>query len=710
MLFVKLCAAETIGNGQMGMASPLALLLLSSAAPFLSAHVLRVRPDIASAIEEGRPVVALESTIISHGMPFPENLETARAVEELILAHGALPATVAVLDGECCVGLTAEQLERFARLGAGSVSKCSRRDLAAVVARGGHAGTTVSATMLLAHRAGVRVFVTGGIGGVHRGGEASMDVSADLVELGRTPMTVVCAGAKSILDIPRTLEVLETQGVAVIALGADEFPAFFTRSSGVAAPCRLETPLQVARAAAASEALQLQSALLVGAPIPAEAEAEAAAVQQAIEAALDEVAAQGVGGREVTPYLLRRVNEMTAGASLKANIALVKNNAVVGAQVAVHLAALRAADAADATARAEGVREGVGGGEEGPCLAAPPSPPPSFAAHGAAVVIGGAVADLVASPARDTPLLRGTSTPGTLRISPGGVARNIAEALSRLGCPPLFLSALGDDALADLIVAHAEAVLPPLPTGSLLRVAEARTATFTALQDEGGDLCAAVADMEALQSITPEYISHHAAAIGAAPLCVVDANLSPAALACVASLCALHSLPLWLEPVSIVKAAAATSALHASRLLHAATFVSPNEAEAVAMAAALPHAPPPLPSLDERVAAAATALVHAGCAHVLVTRGARGVLWARRGAEGVEVEEVRALEARVVSTRGAGDAFVAGTVWGLLRHSREAIASAEAVRGALVSGLRAAQLTVEHEEAVPPTLVAERLS
>ncbi|EOD10941.1 hypothetical protein EMIHUDRAFT_67520, partial [Emiliania huxleyi CCMP1516] len=275
---------------------------------------LVVHAEVQAAIDAGEPVVALESTIITHGMPYPDNLHTARAVEEAVREAGAVPATVALLDGVCHVGLATEELTRLAQLGRERVAKCSRRDLAAVMARRGHGATTVSATMLLAHLAGVPVFVTGGIGGVHRGGEASMDVSADLTELSRTPVCVVCAGVKSILDIPRTLEVLETNGVAVAALGArlpsaraSEFPAFFTRSSGCAAPLTVANPHEAAALVHASRSLGLSSGTLVAVPIPAKAEAEAGAVQAAIEAALGEAEVAGVQGRELTPYLLARV-------------------------------------------------------------------------------------------------------------------------------------------------------------------------------------------------------------------------------------------------------------------------------------------------------------------------------------------------------------------------------------------------------------------
>jgi len=295
--------------------------------------------EVAAALAAGRPVVALESTIISHGMPFPQNLETALAVEAAIRARGAVPATVAVLSGVCHVGLTAEQLAQLAKLGRAAV-KTSRRDLPLVLARRLTGATTVSGTMLLAHAAGIDVFVTGGVGGVHRGGESSLDVSADLLELGRTPVCVVCAGVKSILDIPRTLEVLETQGVPVAAWQSDDFPAFYTRRSGCRAPARLDSAAEAAAAVAAAQRLGL-AGMLLAVPIPADAEADGAAIEAATAQALDEATAQSVVGAAITPFVLQRVAELTQGASLRANIALILHNARVGADVALALAALR---------------------------------------------------------------------------------------------------------------------------------------------------------------------------------------------------------------------------------------------------------------------------------------------------------------------------------------------------------------------------------
>ena len=652
---------------------------------------LRVRADVRDAIANNRPVVALESTIISHGMPYPKNLEVARAVEAVVRDAGALPCTIAVLDGVCICGLSDDELERFAQLGdAGAVGKVSRRDLAHAVARGAHGGTTVSSTMLLAHAAGIGVFVTGGIGGVHRGGEASMDVSADLVELGRTPVLVVSAGVKSILDIPRTLEYLETQGVAVLALGADEFPAFFSRTSGCAAPLRVDSAAEAAAVAAAQRRLGLASGMLVGVPIPEAAEAEGARVQGAIDAALAEADGAGVRGRDVTPFLLKRVNELTDGASLAANIALIKNNALAGAQIAVALSAMAASPDAPEVA-------GVG---VAPATSAEP-----------VVVIGGVVADLVASPPAGGALLPRTSTPGALALSPGGVARNVAEGLARLGVAARLLSAVGDDALAAMVDAHAAGT--PLQTGDIRRVAGARTATYTAMHDGRGDLASAVADMDVLDQITPDYVGSYAAAIGAAPLCVADANLRADTLVELARMCDGMRTPLWLEPVSIQKGAAAAAALRGAGLLGVVAFTSPNEEEVVAMAAGAPPlegAPPPT---DEAVREAAARLLREGVAHVVVSRGARGVLWAAGDGEGgARFEAFAAEEAAegVASTRGAGDAFAAGAVWRLVQvHAAGGVGGDDAVRAAICSGLRAARLTVEEEGAVSTRLCAELL-
>jgi pseudouridine-5'-phosphate glycosidase len=286
--------------------------------------------EVAAALMAGSPVVALESTLITHGFPYPANVETALAME------AAIPATIGVLQGRITVGLSKGEIEVLAGLGQAGVRKCSRRDLAIVAGLRQYGATTVAGTMIVAHMAGIRVFATGGIGGVHRG--HPHDVSADLIELGRTPITVVCAGAKSILDLPLTLEVLETQGVPVLGYGTDTLPAFYSRSSGLSIDQRVDTPEQVVAIAAARDALSLQHGILVTVPVP---EADALPVEEA-ESAIDEAIrqadAEGIGGKDVTPFVLARVLDLTEGRSQAANIAALVNNARVGAQIARALA------------------------------------------------------------------------------------------------------------------------------------------------------------------------------------------------------------------------------------------------------------------------------------------------------------------------------------------------------------------------------------
>ena len=296
---------------------------------------LHVSLEVSAALAAGRPVVALESTLITHGLPYPANAQTALAMEAAVRESGAVPATIAILAGRITVGLSPAEIERLAALPYGSARKCSRRDLPIAVGLGEDAATTVAGTMIVAHLAGIRVFSTGGIGGVHRG--APFDVSADLLELGRTPVAVVCSGAKSILDLPLTLEVLETQGVPVLGLGTDTLPSFYSRSSGLPVDVSVATVVEAARIVAAARRLGAQHGLLVAVPVPEADELPAAQVETAIQQATAEAAAQGIHGKRVTPFLLGRVAELTGGASRRANTALLVNNARVGGQLAVAL-------------------------------------------------------------------------------------------------------------------------------------------------------------------------------------------------------------------------------------------------------------------------------------------------------------------------------------------------------------------------------------
>ena len=295
-------------------------------------ELIQLSPEVATARSQGRPVVALESTIIAHGMPWPQNLQTAREVEGVIRAEGAVPATIAVIDGRVRIGLADEELQRLAQ--APDAMKLSRRDLPYAIATGRLGATTVAATMICAHLAGIEVFVTGGIGGVHRGGQTSFDISADLQELARTPVAVVCAGAKSILDLALTLEYLETHGVPVLSIGQDNFAAFFTPDSGLRADFRMDDALSQARFIRAKWALGLAGGVVVSNPVPAGQAMPRAEIDALTTQALTEAAQQGIQGKSVTPFLLARIKALTGGRSLATNIALVKHNAAAGARLA----------------------------------------------------------------------------------------------------------------------------------------------------------------------------------------------------------------------------------------------------------------------------------------------------------------------------------------------------------------------------------------
>ncbi len=299
-------------------------------------NYLKLSPEVADALRTGKPLVALESTIISHGMPYPQNVKTAFECERVCRENGAVPATCAIIGGKLCAGLTAEEIDYLGREGA-KVTKASRRDLPLLLAKGMDGATTVAATMIVARLADIKVFATGGIGGVHRHGEDTMDVSADLDELSKTPVCVVCAGAKAILELPRTMEYLETKGVPVIGFGTDELPAFYTAKSGIPLQWRADDPKEVADAIHAAEGLGYDGGMLVTVPIPAEWSMDPDYINGAIDKALKEADEQGVTGKAVTPFLLARIKDITGGSSLEANIQLVFNNVKTAARIAAQL-------------------------------------------------------------------------------------------------------------------------------------------------------------------------------------------------------------------------------------------------------------------------------------------------------------------------------------------------------------------------------------
>lgn len=300
----------------------------------MQSKFLSVSPEVRSALLENRPVLALESTIIAHGMPFPQNVETALQVEQSVRAAGAIPATCAVIEGKLVAGLSLQQIELLGKDGT-KIPKASRRDLAYLLSQGKHGATTVASTMIVAHLAGIRIFATGGIGGVHRGAASTMDISADLQELAQTPVAVVSAGAKSILDIGLTLEYLETMGVPVIGYRTDEFPAFFTQKSGFGVDFRLNSAMEVASLLNTHWAMGLRGGVLIANPVPAEQQMDAEIMEQTIAEALREAERMGVRGKAITPFLLTKIEQLSSGQSLQTNIELVLNNARLGAAIAV---------------------------------------------------------------------------------------------------------------------------------------------------------------------------------------------------------------------------------------------------------------------------------------------------------------------------------------------------------------------------------------
>jgi pseudouridine-5'-phosphate glycosidase len=299
---------------------------------------IHLHPDVAAALRDGEPVVALESTIIAHGMPYPQNTQTARAVEEIVRSNGAVPATIAIIKGKCTVGLTNEELEYFGQ--AKDILKVSLRDMPYVISNGLYGATTVAATMRIAAMAGIKIFVTGGIGGVHRGAENSMDISADLTEMEHTNVAVVSAGVKSILDIGLTLEYLETKGIPVVTLGQAAFPSFYSQTSGFKSPLTIDSPEAIAAMLKVKWDMGLQGSVLIANPVPANQEIPSDIMEEHIVMALDAAQRAGVNGKDITPFLLKYIANHTKGESLEANISLIKNNAAVGAKIAVDLSAI----------------------------------------------------------------------------------------------------------------------------------------------------------------------------------------------------------------------------------------------------------------------------------------------------------------------------------------------------------------------------------
>ncbi|XP_067446326.1 uncharacterized protein zgc:136858 isoform X1 [Thunnus thynnus] len=559
--------------------------------------LFRVHPSVSQALAENRPVVALESTIITHGMPYPHNLSTAKEVEAIVRAEEATPATVGVIDGKIHVGLSSEELDHLARCK--SSMKVSRRDLPYVISKGLSGGTTVSATMIAAHRAGISVFVTGGIGGVHRDGENSLDISADLTELGRTPIAVVSAGVKSILDIGRTLEFLETQGVCVATYGTSKnFPAFFSPQSGFTSPYQVCNPEEAAKLISSTLSLGLQSGVLLAVPIPEEHAAAGQQIEQAIQTAVTEASAKGITGRDVTPFILQKVNVLTEGKSLQANIALIHNNAKVGSQIACALSKEMNKRKLRSTSDHHGKKS-----------------------ESDVVVIGGINVDFIAKGKTQT-LLFGQTNPGSVCQSFGGVGRNIADSLSRLGYKPLFISATGADSHSDAVLNYCK----HMNTSGVARLQDQSTATYCAVITESGELSLGLGDMDVHQQITEHYVSQFEKQLSSATLVCLDGNIPVSTIDYVCSVAKKHNINVWYEPTDSEKACKP----FLSDAWKSLSYSSPNLAELCTMNKTLGiQTPEVLPSSLDEVLSVAVALSRPLLEHLhclVVTLGAHGVL------------------------------------------------------------------------------------
>ncbi|KAJ1823132.1 hypothetical protein LPJ56_003025, partial [Coemansia sp. RSA 2599] len=528
----------------------------SAASKPLSPYI-ELSPSVKRALDNGEPVVALESTIISHGMPYPQNVETARQVEKIVADSGSTPATVALIDGKIHVGLREAELDLLGRAGKSAV-KTSRRDMAAVLSQRLLGATTVSGTMIAAHMAGISVFATGGIGGVHRGAQLTMDISADLTELGRTPVAVVCAGAKSILDLPKTLEYLETQGVPVVVFGKDrEFPAFFSPRSGLMAPWSLETPEEVAGLIKSSLDIGLDSGMVVAVPIPEQHAEKGNAFEQAISAAVRESEISGIVGKESTPFLLKRVAELTGGSSLAANIALVKNNATVASHIAKSLAGMNRSTFDQRLKPSHIQRRGLSTQRR----AAPRARFEGTHEAHPLLVIGGAAIDVTAriDAAVDARHALATSYPGTVHTSVGGVGQNVARAAHFLGADTVLIAAVGSDPYGSSIKTALDDI--GMDTGFLQYPGEcARTAVHNALHAHNGDLIAAVADMDINGMVSAQQVQEAFAKL--VPRVVgIDGNVSTLVISAAIMAAAQAQSCIVFEPTSVPKCIGVLSAL-----------------------------------------------------------------------------------------------------------------------------------------------------
>lgn len=656
---------------------------------------LDITHAVRDALKNREPVVALESTIITHGMPYPQNVETALEVENVVRQVGATPATIACIDGRLKVGLTHKDIVSLAKMNKKDVVKTSRRDLAYVVSNGKYGGTTVAATMIIAHMAGIKIFATGGVGGVHRNGHITMDVSADLMELGRTPITVVSSGVKSILDIPRTLEFLETQGVCVAALHSDDgiFPDFYTRDSGCASPYTLDSTKQAAKLINALNQLHMQSGILIAVPIPQEHAADKSLITEAIDRASKDAAEKGIMGKDVTPFLLAAVAKITGGSSLQANIALIKNNAKVAAEIACDLS---------------NFEKNTANPEHGTLdhnKLIPKKP----------LIFGASMLDFCLTVHDDAPLtLDGATYHTHVKESPGGVGRNLAEAIYKLYGAVDFVSVIGNDLMGHSLLQ----LIPESVRSGIIVDKEKPTSMCSILFDRLGNCKMCLANMDIHKSITPTIIAQNEQLIKNTPLIIMDGNLSISAIQEILKLSIRHNKPVLFEPTDMLIAGKPFQ-LDPS-ITHPIRIITPNIFELKAIVEEMTGEqivwdPNELLSSRDLLLKECRGLLQNienkfDC--ILVTLGAHGVLINVRGSSfeqnlfdksGIyKINKTSHFSTRfyaapfvenIVNVSGAGDSFSSGFITGLL--------CGFSINDSISFGFAAAKVSLQSNSAIP---------
>ncbi|XP_043495368.1 pseudouridine-metabolizing bifunctional protein C1861.05 [Polistes fuscatus] len=647
--------------------------------------------DVIDGKNNSQPIVALESTIITHGMPFPENFKTALKVEDAVKRQGAVPATIGIIDGIIHVGLDREQLKILSTTNSGNTVKCSARDLSSVVSQKLNGGTTVSATMLIANLAGIPIMATGGIGGVHREAETTFDISTDLIELGRTPIAVVCSGVKSILDIGKTLEYLETQGVPVVNIGHTyNFPAFYCAETydQLKAPFKVKDSKDAADFIRIQRELNLSTGILLAVSVPKEHALNPNEVETEISKALEKAKRMHIKGKNVTPLLLKELNEMTSGKFLKTNIALIENNAKVAAEIAKYLCE----------------------GTQASTLSQHSKHLPAF--KRSPVVVGAAILDTILQVEDSEIKLDGRMHAGQGRQSCGGVGRNVADALIKLGAHDTrFISVVGNDEPGTAIFQSLKG-----GGGTLERSSDLSTASCTVIVDAKGECCFIVGEMSAFAAIDTDLIRKYQTQLEEASIIVIDANLPAETMALILDIATHAKIPVWYEPTDV---RVATKIFEiGSQWENTLHFVSPNKNELLAISKYLgiPVPDNKLIALDDlneisnHLAKYIPVIISTlGSEGVLITREAQktdpfydenGVLM-KNGAVNsrlyIPLSKISKIPNETFSTSGCGDCLAAGIIYGIHKSLNE--------ENCINLALKAAALSLKSYKPVPSTLL-----